>query len=315
MNKNSFDSQFTSNPYISLIISLFIFLFHPFYSSAQIRTLDWPIAIVSDGHGFTEGPAIDTFGMVYFSDMDASHILRFDPETGNTEVWHENSNCANGLYVAGDHLFACEAVGRVVVRYDLLKGPGSRKVLMSSYNGKRLGSPNDLTVIDQKVYFSEFYLRNRLQHEPDNEREIFLNRVYILSLESNEVDTLKYNFRMPNGVAVSPCEKHLYVADIQGNMLLRFSIDHGAPGDYEIIADLSSHFERAAPDGMAISEDGRIFLALFGAGLLLVLDQDGQIIGTLPTGPRTTNCVFAADSKTLYITADGKLLRLVVPDN
>lgn len=307
------------NLYFKRILLVFLFLFGSYliYSEmlhAQVKELDWSLEIVSDGHGFTEGPAIDKEGMVYFSDMDASHILRYSPETGITEVWQGNSRCSNGLFIYNEHLYACEATGRSVVRYNLPEGPESRTILASDFQGNKLGSPNDLTIINNKLYFSEFYLRNRLQDLPDSEREIFLNRVYILSLDTHEMDTINYDFRMPNGVASSPCGKMLYIADIQGNSLYRVSLTGNSSEAVQLVIDITKHIDKAGPDGMAISEDGRIFLALFRAGMLLVLGQDGDVIGVLPTGPRTTNCVFADDKKTLYITAGGKLLQVVVPD-
>jgi hypothetical protein len=181
MNKNSFDSQFTSNPCIFLLSAYLSFCTIHFLAAHKSKHLIGPLKLFQMDMGLLKVLPLIHLGWYIFLTWMHRIFYVLIRKTGNTEVWHNNSNCANGLYVAGDHLFACEAVGRAVVRYDLLKGPGSRKVLMSSYNGKRLGSPNDLTVFDQKVYFSEFYLRNRLQHEPDNEREIFLTGLYFVS--------------------------------------------------------------------------------------------------------------------------------------
>ena len=123
---------------------------------SQIPELDWPIEIVSREHGFTEGPALASDGQIYFSDMDNELILRFNPATGNTTVWQEESRESNGLCIHKNYLYACEAGGRSVVRYDLSKGPGSREVLVNLFQGDTLVSPNDLTIIGNKLFFSDF---------------------------------------------------------------------------------------------------------------------------------------------------------------
>ena len=125
---------------------------------AQIPELDWSIEIVSEGHGFTEGPALAPDGKVFFTDMDNGYILRFNPSTSTTDIWHNKSGKANGLFIHDNFLYSCEALGRPVVRYDLIKGPESREVLASTFLGDSLGSPNDLTIIGDNLYFSEFWL-------------------------------------------------------------------------------------------------------------------------------------------------------------
>lgn len=124
----------------------------------EVPELKWPIEVLSGGHGFTEGASVAPDGKIYFSDMDNQKILRFDPDNGKTEVWQDNSGKSNGLYIRNNHLYACEAVGRSIVRYDLSSGPGSREVLVSAYNGDSLGCPNDLTIIENYLYFSEFWI-------------------------------------------------------------------------------------------------------------------------------------------------------------
>jgi sugar lactone lactonase YvrE len=82
----------------------------------------------------------------------------------------------------------------------------------------------------------------------------------------------------------------------------------------ELLTDLKEYnFE--GPDGMVVNNDGFVFVALYGKGnVVLVINPEGNVIGYLPTGPLTSNCVFAADDKTLYITANKKLMRVVVPE-
>lgn len=127
------------------------------------------------------------------------------------------------------------------------------------------------------------------------------------------MDSLAFHFETPNGVASSPDGKELYVTDFPTNKLYRAKIIKGVPGPMQLLTDLNK-LDKSGLDGLTISRDGRIFQALFRTGQLLVLDVDGNALGYLPTGPLTTNCIFAEDGKTLYVTADHKLKRVIVPD-
>lgn len=278
---------------------------------AQIPALDWPMEAVSEGHGFTEGAALGPDGSIYFSDMDRQQILRFDPETGKTEVWNDRSGRSNGLYIADGTLYACEASGRSVVQYDLARGPDSRTVLTATFNGNSLGSPNDLAVIDQHLYFSEFWIEG-FYEEHSAARQIFNNRVYAVSMLDGTVDSLEFKFNTPNGIGASPDGDKLYVGDIGANKLFVGHRFGQRIGKLRLLTDLGK-LGLEGPDGMAVAEDGRIFLALYRSDCLLVLNPDGSPEGILNTGPLTSNCIFAADGKTLYITADGKLKRVTVP--
>lgn len=278
---------------------------------AQVAELDWPLEILSEGHGFTEGVSLASNGSLFFSDMDKEKIMSYDPLNGETKVWQEESEKTNGLYIRNNKLYGCEAVGRAVVQYDLAEGPDSRKVLVSDFQGKKLGCPNDLTLMGDMLYFSEFWIAG-FHQETGEQREIFTNRVYAYNLKKHTLDSIKFSFKTPNGVASSPDGKFLFIGDIEANKLYRAKVKKGQVGELEELVDLSK-LELMGPDGLAIHKDGRIFLALYRSDKLLVLNPDGTALGTLDTGPLTSNCYFAADGKTLYITADQKLKRVIVP--
>ena len=278
---------------------------------SQVPELDWPIETVSQGHGFTEGAALAPDGTIYFSDMDHKRILRYDPETGHTEVWSDRSGRSNGLFISGNYLYACEASGRSVVKYDLDKGPGSRRVLATTFQGDSLGCPNDLAVIGNRLYFSDFWIDGFLGGTGAT-RQIFRNRVYSVPLDGGTVDSLAFSFDTPNGIASSPDGDKLLIGDIGRNV---FYVGHRFGeriGRMDLLTDLGK-LGLVGPDGMAIAADGRIFLALYGSDCMVVLNPDGTPVGTLHTGPLTSNCIFASDGRTLYITADSKLKRVMVP--
>ncbi len=295
----------------SPLILCALLLVVPIFTRAQVPELSWSMEVVSQGHGFTEGAALAPDGSIFFSDMDHDKILRFDPVSGKTTVWQEESGKTNGLYIVEGTLYGCEAAGRSVVQYELAEGPGSRKVLASTYHGDSLGCPNDLTLIGNHLYFSEFWIEG-FQQGSGAKREIFSNRVYGLSLRNLELDSLDFDFETPNGVASSPDRRYLFVGDYDSNKLYRAEVKNDQVGPLELLSDLNN-MDLKGPDGMAIALDGRIFLALYGSDKLLVLAPDGSALGILPTGPLTSNCIFAADGKTLYITADQKLIKVIVP--
>jgi len=281
-------------------------------TQVRVPELDWPIEIVSEGHGFTEGAAMSLCGRIFFSDMENLKILHYNPESDSTEVWQEESGRSNGLYILKNLMYACEATGRSVVQYDLFKGPGSRKVLVSAFLEDSLGCPNDITRIGDHLYFSEFWI-DGFHQNTGSTREIFKNRVYSYSLADEKVDSLAFSFGTPNGVASSPDGKQLYVGYYSANKLYRADVSNGKVCPFELFFNLEE-VDLQGPDGMAVAEDGRIFLALYGSDLLLVINPDGIPAGILPTGPLSSNCAFAADGETLYITADRKLKRVIVPE-
>jgi gluconolactonase len=228
--------------------------------------------------------------------MNNELILYFNPNSGSTSVWQNESRQSNGLYIHDIYLYACEEAGRSVVRYDLSIGPDSREVLVSKFQSDTLRSPNDLTIIVDDLIFSDFWG----------------GRTYSMSLNDYSLDTIPFNFKHPNGIAYSPDGEQLYVADFGTNKLYRAGVTNDRVGPMQLIVDLNN-YGLSAPDGLAISKDGHIYLALFGSERMAVIEPDGSVIGYLATGPLTSNCVFAEDGKTLYITADKKLMRVVIP--
>ncbi len=280
----------------------------------EVPILDWPIEVVSSDHGFTEGPAIDSEGSVYFSDLDNSRILKFDPDSGSTQVWTDESHSSNGLLIIGDWMYACEASGRAVVRYHLDRGPKSRKVLTDQFEGKRFGSPNDLAIIGDTLVFSSFYWKGILRPE-DAVREIFENRCYVLSLSNGKVRALPQAFQTPNGVVFDPVRELLYLAEMKETRIYRAKVEDETIGNTELFFDLAT-IGKGKPDGMTVDPQGRLYVALYGmSNELLVLTPEGDVIGVLQTGRKTSNCAITEDGKTLYITAEHKLKRVRIPES
>ena len=300
-------NPFKNEAFLTIFICLVCINFNG--ACQEIPELQWEIEVLYDGDGFTEGPVLAADGSIYFSDMESSEILNYNLQTGKVSVWQDSSRTSNGLFINGNNLYACEAIGRAVTRYNIEKGPESRKVIVDKFNGKRFGSPNDITIVNDKLFFSEFFLGNRLR-PLKAEREIFKNRVYIVSLSDNSIDTLKYEFKVPNGVASSPDGKTVYIGDIRSHLITKVSLKKGEVKNIKPFIDLS-FMGKAGPDGMTVSKNGTVYIALFGGGKVVVIDKKGNALGYIVTGTRTTNCILSEDEDFLYVTSDGKLKKVV----
>lgn len=289
--------------------------------------------------GLTEGPAVAPDGSIYFSDIpfgaDKGMILRFDPRTKKTTVFTDDSGKSNGLkFDAHGFLIACEGSdggGRCVSRWDVRTG--KKVVLADRYMGKRFNAPNDL-VIDLKgrIYFSD---PRYLGTEP---RELKHRAVYRIDTDRT-VHEITHDVEKPNGVALSPDQKTLYVIE-HNNGTDR--IDPTAPepkkgamkfyafplgkdglvaGPRKTLIDFGA--ENGA-DGLTVDVMGNLYLAsrsLKRPGVL-VLDPTGKEVAFIPTGPSQpgektpvgipSNCVFGKgkESSTLYVTVDTSLYRI-----
>jgi gluconolactonase len=289
--------------------------------------------------GLTEGPTAAPDGSIYFSDIpfgkDKGMILRYDPRTGKTTVFTDDSRKSNGLkFDAQGFLIACEGAdegGRAVSRWDVKTG--KREVIADRYKGKRFNAPNDL-VIDRtgRIYFSD------PRYLGDEPRELEHRAVYRIDRDGTVVE-VTHEVEKPNGIALSPDEKTLYVADHNNGT---DKIDPNSPppkkGAMKVYAfplgadglvngprrTLVDFGDEDGCDGMTVDAKGNIYLtsrSLKRPGVL-VIDPTGKEVAFIPTGPSQpgakepvgipSNVTFGigADSKTLYVTVDKSLYRI-----
>ncbi|MGL4550148.1 MAG: SMP-30/gluconolactonase/LRE family protein [Gemmataceae bacterium] len=290
--------------------------------------------------GLTEGPAVAPDGSIYFSDIplgtDKGQILRYDPATGKTAVWVDDSRKSNGLkFDADGHLVACEGSdhgGRAVVRYDLKTK--ERTVIADGYKGKRFNAPNDL-VIDAKgrIYFTD------PRYLGDEPRELEHRAVYRIDPDGT-VTEATHEVEKPNGIGLSPDGKTLYLADHNNGTdkitpgarpkpgamkIYSFPVDEkGALGDRKTIVDFGT---QAGCDGMCTDSKGHVYLTARGLKRpgVLVVTPEGKEVAFIPTGPADqdatkepvglpSNVTFGsgAESKTLYVTVDKSLYKIAL---
>lgn len=257
-----------------------------------------PEKVASD-FKFTEGPAADAQGNVYFTDQPNNRILKWTPGSG-VSVFMENAGRSNGLYFdQKGNLIACADAKNELWQIDMNKNV---IVLVSDFNGKKLNGPNDLW-IDGKggIYFTDpFYKRD---YWTRTGKEIESENVYYLSPDRETLKAVMHGFVRPNGIVGSPDGKTLYVADIGAGKTYIFSIeDDGTLADRKLFVEMGS-------DGMTLDKKGNLYLT--GKGVT-VFDPSGKMLGHIRIDePWTANVCFGGrDGKTLFITASKSVYTL-----
>jgi gluconolactonase len=255
-----------------------------------------PITKLHTGFKFTEGPAADRDGNVYFSDIPNERIHKVDAE-GKLSVFREKTNRANGLMLnAKGEIVACEGAGQVVAYSPDGK---SRRVLADSYDGKRLNAPNDLVVDKQGgVYFTDPWFGPR-QPLPQGKTAVY----YIAA--DGKVTRLVDDLPNPNGVILSPDEKTLYVIPSGQAEMMAYSVEApGKIGKGRVFCTLKQRREgeKGGGDGLTVDEKGNLYITS-GLGLQ-VFAPDGKLLGIIALPEMPANVTFGGkDLKTLYVTA------------
>ncbi len=281
-----------------------------------------PIEHLAGGLDWSEGPAWHPGGFLVFSDVPQNTIYRWD-EAGGLQVYLRPSGYAgpdppgremgsNGLaFDAQGRLVMADHGNRQIARLD--EGGWTKTPLATHYDGRRFNSPNDLVVHSSGALFFTDPPYGLAELDADPAKELAVNGVYRLDPDGAVtllVDTLSF----PNGVALSPDERTLYVAvsDPQRAVYLAYELDEaGAVGEGRVLFDatpLVGPDRPGLPDGIAVDQAGHLFAT--GPGGVLVLTPGGHHLGTIETGRPTANCAFGDDGSTLYLTADDDLLRV-----
>jgi gluconolactonase len=180
------------------------------------------------------------------------------------------------------------------------------------YQGKRFNSPNDAVFRSNgDLYFTDPAYGLEKQWE-DPAREISFAGVYRRSA-SGEITLLTSDMTRPNGLAFSPDERHLYVAQSDEKAAIWRVFDVKKDGTIDngrVLFDATSMVpgKKGLPDGLKIDTEGNLFAT--GPGGVLVITPEGKHLGTIATGQATSNCAFGDDGRTLYMTADDYLMRV-----
>ena len=297
---------------------------------------DAKVERVATGFGFTEGPVwVRKGGFLIFSDIPANVIHRLNPADGTvsvfldktgftgadaTDVGGEQTNAkgeriyligSNGVTVDPQGRVAFNAMGdRQVVR---VEPDGRRTVLASRFEGKRLNSTNDLVFKKNgSLYFTDPPSGLRRRNE-DPKKELPFNGVYLL--KDGKLQLLTRDLVNPNGIALSPDEKVLYVNSSADRKIFRFDVrPDDTIANSRLIVDMGTEKAPGVPDGMKVDERGNLYST--GAGGIWVISPAGTHLGTLVFPEQPANLAFGdADGRTLYVTARSSVyrIRLTVP--
>ena len=266
-----------------------------------------PAERLATGFVFTEGPLWHPDGFYYFVDVRSSVLYRLTPG-GAPEVVRDRTGGGNGTtFDLQGRLVMCEGDNRRVVR---MAGDGRVEVLVDRFEGKRLNRPNDVVCkSDGSVYFTDPGLR-----VPLAERELASAAVYRIAPDGTVA--LVADFEYPNGLAFSPDERVLYVANTRWAQYIH-AIELDAAGAMvrrRIFADMSSDETDGVPDGMKVDVDGRVYCT--GPGGTWVFAPDGARLGIIRTPEVPANLAFGGpDLRTLFLTARTSVysLRVKVP--
>jgi gluconolactonase len=271
---------------------------------------------------WAEGPVWDPAGRrVLFSDVPKNMIWEWSQTSGLKEFLKPSGYTgaaqftgrepgSNGLaFNKAGELVMCQHGDRRIAKWV----DGKFVTLADRYAGKRLNSPNDLAIRSNgDVYFTDppYGLP---KHTEDPGRELDFQGVYRLG-GKGELALLTKELQRPNGLAFSPDEKTLYVANSEPEnaVLMAFPVrPDGSLGNGKVFFDVTAAVSKqrpGVPDGLKVSVDGTVWAS--GPGGVLVYSSQGKHLGTLATGVATANLAFGDDGSTLYITADKSLVRV-----
>jgi gluconolactonase len=269
--------------------------------------------VLGNGYGFTEGPAADREGNVYFSDGQNNSIYRWQPGRPVTLFTDDSTDAIGMMFNAQGELYVCEGAAYRIAAYDVrtlgdcpnfrasengtVPLRPAKRILCNEIDGQRFNEPNDLAIdFAGGFYFSDPNYQHRRQPT------VMKQDVYYCSAEGRVTRVSTVCFK-PNGVLLSADDKTLYVADARGQCIYRYEVVR--PGQ---LASERLWIDQlgANPDGLTLDEHDNLYVCCGKAGLK-IFDRDARFVGQLSV--HAANCCFgAADFRTLCIASVDKFL-------
>ncbi|PWU01533.1 MAG: gluconolactonase [Bacteroidetes bacterium] len=284
------------------------------------------IEIIADSFDWSEGPLwVDSGNYLLFSDIPPNTIFKWDEKNGLSKylqpsgytgsVPRGGEQGSNALILDPQgNLVLCQHGDRRLARMNApLSNPASNFVTIADkFEGKKFNSPNDgVYKSNGDLYITDppYGLEKRMD---DPAKELNFQGVYRIE-KNGKVDLLTKELSRPNGIAFSPDEKKLYVAnsDSAHAVWMVYDVtDSGTITNGKIFYDATSLTSKVKglPDGMKIDNNGNIFAA--GPGGVWVFDKDAKVLGKIKTGEAVSNCAFNKDKSVLFITSDMYVVRV-----
>jgi gluconolactonase len=286
----------------------------------QIVSSDAELEKVADGFAWAEGPVWNQRGKyLLFSDVPNNRIVKWKADEGTSvflqasgysgaEAFTGREPGSNGLtFDKEGRLVFCQHGDRRISR---LEKDGTRTTLVDNYEGKRLNSPNDLIFKSNgDLYFTDppFGLPKAFD---DSKKELPFQGVYRLA-RNGKLTLLTTEVKAPNGIAFSPDEKKLYVADSARALWFVFDVKNDgtlSPGKVLFDGGELSKGRPGVADSLKVDLYGNIFAAAPGG--LFILAPDGKLLGRFDLGTPTGNCAWGEDGSTLFITSNTLVYRI-----
>jgi gluconolactonase len=274
---------------------------------------------LAGGFTFTEGPVWIHEGYLLFSDIPNNVIRKWTPN-GEVSVFleksgYEGTDAPPGAFIGSNGL-TLDSEGRLVIcehgngRVTRLEKDGTRTVLADKYQGKRLNSPNDAVFkSDGWLYFTDPPY-GFVKQDEDPKKELKFNGIY--RVKDKKLELLHKDMTRPNGLAFSPDEKFLYVAnsDPAKKVWMKFEVTaKGQLANPQVFYDATSATEEGLPDGMKVDQKGNLYCT--GPGGVWIFSPEGKHLGRIKPPEIPANCAWGdADGKTLYMTARTGLYRI-----
>jgi gluconolactonase len=252
---------------------------------------------VATGYEFTEGPAWSPQGFLVFSDVPNNKVLQFKVGEPVTVLRADSNGASGNRFDAQGRQYTCETHTRRVTRIDK---KGKVEVLAERWQGKRLNAPNDLAVRKEgDVYFTDPAFGNQ-----QDTRELDFFGVYHIT-RKGELEVIAKPKGRPNGIALAPDGKTLYVDNSDERNLRAYDLDKSGVASNERV--LVSGID-GVPDGICVDEKGDLYVA---ANQIQVYSPDGRPLGVIPLQETPSNCAFGdADLGSLYVTARTSVYRV-----
>ena len=296
----------------------------------EVLTPDAKIEKVAEGFRWAEGPTWYVeknaagkvvFQGIVFSDVLGNTSYRWREGWDHAEVFLRPSGLmtnAPGFHERGSNGMTRDAAGRLIIcqhgeRRVVRFEDGAFTVIADRYQGKRFNSPNDVCVKSNgDIYFTDpaYGLEG---NDNSKLKELPFSGVYRLTPDGT-VTLLTKEFRDPNGIAFSPDQKTLYIANTDAALPIIAAYDvkeDGTIANRRTFFDQKPYVDPKYPglcDGIKADREGNIWSGALGG--VVVISPKGKLIGHLYTGEQTSNCNWGDDGSTLYITADYFLLRI-----
>ena len=282
-----------------IAVCIFVCFSVPMLAQESIVESGAEVEVLADGFSFTEGPAADSKGNVYFTDQPNDRILIWSVD-GNLSTFRQPAGRSNGLsFETGGNLWACADEKGELWN---ISPEGDISVILDGYNGKRFNGPNDIWIAPGGgIYFTDpFYPRDYWKHTSMTQDA---QCVYYLAPGKKNPIRVADDLRQPNGIIGTPDGKMIYIADIGARKTYRYDIrSDGTLSGRELFCEMGS-------DGMTIDNEGNVYLTGMG---VTVYNPKGERIHTISVQASWTAnvCFGGKDLRTLFITASDKLLGL-----